>query len=341
MARNTAHRAIAPQPIPEIGRRRFICLCGAALASSLLPGCQHSTIAPLAVAAHTWPGYEGLFLSRQMGWLAPELVDLVETRSATDSMRALSEGRAHAAALTLDEVLRARAKGMPLTIILAFDISAGADALLAHPGTRLTDLAGKRIGVEDGAVGTLVLTAALRQAGLSPTEVQRIPLTADHHYQAWKAGEVDAVITFDPVITQLQALGAVKLFDSRQMPDMIVDVLAVHTPLLRNPAYLPALRELVGAHFKALEHLRQSPDDYAYRTSAHLNLPAEQVLNSYKGLILPDVNGNRHLLAGERPALLASAHNILAELSQNDVLHSTDMLGSLLDPDFLPRETAS
>lgn len=330
-------------PLPEnssIDRRHFLEVLGYVLAWGLLPGCQEPPPSPLRLAAHTWIGYEGLFLARQTEWLDPQLAQLTETASATDSLRALEQGTVDAAALTLDEVLRARAKGTPLSIVLVFDISAGADALLARPEiSSLKDLAGKRVGVEDGALGALMLSEALHKAGLNPDQVQQISLTPEHHLEAWRRGEIDAAVTYEPVATQLQELGAQRLFDSREIPDFVVDVLAVRTPTLKAKGCERSVHHLIDAHFRALEHLHTSPDDFAYRTAAHLKLPAEEVRNAFRGLVLPDVANNHRLLSGPRPALLDSAHRIAAELFRDQLIPANATLDALLNADFLPPES--
>ncbi|MDO9067107.1 MAG: ABC transporter substrate-binding protein [Deltaproteobacteria bacterium] len=78
---------------------------------------------------------------RSEGWLDTQQVRLVEMSSGQDSLKALAEGKVDGAAMTLDEVLQARASGLPLSVVMIFDISAGADMLVAYPGIKtLADL---------------------------------------------------------------------------------------------------------------------------------------------------------------------------------------------------------
>ena len=97
----------------QFTRRHFLAgLAGLALAP-LSSACERAE-KPLVVASHVWPGYELMFLAQREGWL-PQGISLMETNSATVSRSVLAAGKADAAALTLDEVLRARAAGEPLT----------------------------------------------------------------------------------------------------------------------------------------------------------------------------------------------------------------------------------
>lgn len=315
-------------------RRQFMGIFAAGALWAMLPGCRNSQTSPLTVAAHIWPGYEFMFLAQHEGWLDTRKVSLRGTASASESMKALGEGAVDAAALTLDEVLRTRAAGTALSVVLVFDISAGADVLLARPEIReLKQLKGKRIGVEQSALGSLMLVKALAAAGLQRDEVQVVPLTIDRHEAAWGRGEVDALVCFPPLSSRLLAGGAVNLFDSRQLPDTIVDVLAVRQDMLEEKR--DAIRHLVAAHFRALRHLLTNSQDASYRMAAHLGLASEQVLPSFKGMVLPDPDNNRRLLGGDKPALQASAVSLNEVMFREGLLPRLNHLDSLLRADFL------
>lgn len=319
-------------------RRQFIASLGGLALAQALPGCGWLADKPISVAAHVWPGYEPLFLARNQGWLDANQARLVGTKSATESLQALAEGRVDGAALTLDEMLQARAKGLPLSAVLVFDISAGADMLLARTNIRkLADLEGQRIGYEKGAVGELMLDQALQSAGLAKEEVRLVSISIDKHVEAWNRNQVDAVITYEPTASQLLAQGALMLFSSSQIPNTIVDVLAMRGDAL-DSSHASAVRHLIAAHLRALDHLKRNPQDAAYRMAAHLDLPAPAVLGAFRGLVLPDAENNYRLLAGAQPELLASARKLSGIMVKSGLLKQDDTLVSLLRPDLLPAD---
>lgn len=320
--------------LPIITRRRFLSLLGGIVGASLT-GCGKQQ-RPLTIVSQFWPGYELMFLAQREGWLTTPELRLIKTSSSTESLRALSEGAADGAALTLDEVLRQRAQGIPLTIVLVFDESAGADALLVRPGIeKLTDLAGKRIGVEKTALGSLMLDRVLAAAGLPESAVTAVQLTIDEHLKSWREGSIDALITFEPVVTQLQALGAKRLFDSRQIPGLVLDVLAIHPDAAKIHA--KTLRKLVAAHFRALDRLNSSPQDTAYRMANSMGLDGQEVLTVMRGLELPDSAANQAYLAGENGSVLTSARQLSALMIRTGLLSEQDDLSGLINRDFLPR----
>ncbi len=316
--------------------RQFILAIWGLIVATAMSGCGLATDKPVSVAAHVWPGYELMFLARNEGELDAQRVKLVETASATETLQALAEGRVDGVALTLDEVLRARAQGIPLSVVLIFDVSAGADVLLARPGIKkLADLKGRRIGYESGALGALMLAEILRVGGLTKKDVQLVSLTINEQRDAWMRDQVDAVVTYEPVSSQLLAQGAVKLFDSRQIPNTIVDVLAFRSDVL-DRSHAAAIRHLVSAHFRALNQLNHNPHDAAFRMSARLGLPQGEVLSAFKGLLLPDAINNELLLAGSAPPLRESARRLSELMVGDGLLPHADPLAGLIRADFIP-----
>lgn len=320
------------QPLHTARRAFLLQLSGLALAP-LLSGCSGSG-RPLTIASHVWPGYEFMFLAQREGWLPKTGLALLETPSSKESLQALAEGRADGAGLTLDEMLRARAQGLPLTAVLVFDVSSGADALLVRPGiTRLQDLAGKIIGVEDTPLGQFMLHHVLTAAKLTLGDVTLIHQTNDQHLAVWKSGGLDALITFEPTASLLEAQGAHRLFDTRRIPDTVFDVLAVRSDALAT--HDDALRGLIAGHFRGLEHLRNNPQDAAFRMARRLKVPGQEVLQVFRGLDLPDLNANRRFLNG---TLADVARQLSGIMLTAGMLPAPDRLDRLANADYLPRE---
>jgi NitT/TauT family transport system substrate-binding protein len=302
-------------------------------ASLLNAGCAQDGV--LRIGAHVWPGYEFMFLAKDEGWLDDKRLALIETGSATGSLEALAADTIDGAALTLDEVIRARANGLPLTIVLVFNVSAGADALVAKAElTHLAELKNKRVGVEVGALGALMLAHVLARAGLQRGDVQEISIAADSHLNAWTAGEVDALITYQPTLTALEERGARMLFDSRDIPDTIFDVLAVRSDRLEKHG--PALRNLIAGHFRGLNALKRNPQDTAFRLARRLGLLGQEVMRAYRGLSLPGPDANHGYLGREGSRLFAAAQATQALMLEWDILDKTAPLDELLDANYLP-----
>jgi NitT/TauT family transport system substrate-binding protein len=307
-------------------RRRFL---GAAASLALaagwlsMAGCTGNEEPGLRIATNQWIGYELLYLGQELAATnAPadhQRIRLIELLSNTDSIQALAAGTVDGAGLTLDEAITARAAGLDLKIVLVFDFSAGADVLLARPGiAQLDQLKGKNIGVEQTGVGALMLDAAMKQAGLARGDIHAISMTADQHLTAFKQGKVDALVTFEPIASQIIAAGGLPLFDSRAIPGGIVDVLAISgKALAENPN---TLRTLLTRYFSALNYLQQQPDDASRRMAPRLGLTPAAVQAGYARLILPDLAENRRLLSGEPAPLEATARQLAALMLREKLL---------------------
>lgn len=322
----------SPLELPRSRRRFLACLTALSLAPLLACQSRH----PLRIAAHVWPGYELMYLARSQGLLPPQ-IELVDTASASESLTALFNRRVNAAALTLDEVLRARDQGLDLTITLVFDISAGADVVMAQPYiTTLSDLAGKRIGVETTALGAFIFQQLLAAANLKPRDVILVPVEHHGHQDAWQDARLDAQITYEPTVSRLEELGAHRLFDSRQLPDSIFDVLAVLTDQLQEQSR--NLSTLAAGHFRALEHLRRSPQDAGYRMAIRMQLSGAEALKTFRGLDLPNLVICRHLLGDPRSRLIKAATQLSAVMLEAGILRRPAVLDQLLSAEHLPRE---
>ena len=262
-----------------------------------LAGCSRPAT-PLRVGSVVFPGYEWMFLARELGFLDESRVRLIELQTNTDALRALAAGQLEAAALSLDEMWVARDSGIALRAVLVLDVSAGANAVMAHAPVTLQTLEGHRVGVDDSAAGRVMLGALLRAAGLRDAQIQVVPVRLDRTEEAFRLGAVDVVITAEPWAQRLERKGARRIFDSAAIPDRIVDVLAVRAEALES--HDSALRYLLAAHFAAQEMWRTQPQLAAQWMAPRLQVPPDEVAGMYRGLQLPTAAQNRALMQAGR-----------------------------------------
>lgn len=197
-------------------------LCFIVVAASCRPNPEKR----LKIGTNIWPGYEILYLARDLGYLDGLPVDLVEMTSASEVINAMRNGTINGAGLTLDETITLLDEGVPLKVILLLDASFGADALLAKPTFQdIEQLRGKRIAIENTAVGAILLNNALESAGMNLNDITIVPCTADRHPVCFD--DVDAVVTFEPSLSKIRKKGAIELFSSKDIPGTILDILVV------------------------------------------------------------------------------------------------------------------
>ena len=311
-----------------------VCLCFIAFIVSTfaLNGCTREQEPLLRVASNVWPGYETLYLARSLGYYDDKDIRLVEMPSNSQVSQALRNGMIEAACLTLDEALSLMQDGMDLRVVLVMDISHGADVVMARPGIdSLQSLRGQRVGVENAAVGAVMLDATLKAGELQAKDITIIPLTVNEHADAYLAGKIDAIVTFEPVRSKLLKAGARILFDSSQIPGRIVDVLVVRAEIAG--LHKKALKELLTGHFQAREHLSDQPQDAEKRLAPRLG---NNGLAQFTGLSLPDIKENRSLLGGNPPRLQITAGALADLMLHRKLLQGAVAVDHLADPSFLP-----
>lgn len=325
---NLSTHTAAPLPGPD--RRALVA------AALLAPLAACSPRRPLVLAGHPWPGYEPMFLARTLGYLPSDVV-LREAPTVGASIDAVKRGEVDGAMLTMDEILQLRDQGVPLQIVLVFNVSKGADVLLAQPRiAQLSGLRGQRIGAEDSALGSLMLAMVLERAGLQPGQVTVRRITYEEHEAAWARGDIDALVTYEPVAARIKKTGARQLLSTREMPDTIFDVLAVRPEVLKTHG--DVLRATLAGHFRALSYLRQNPWDAAYKTVPHLGVSAEEMIASLRGLELPDLIGNQRYLSVQDGDLLRVANKLSAILLQAGVIAKPVEAGQLYSGAYLPAD---
>jgi len=320
-------------------RRQFLRVSSASLCSvplaSLIVGCEKGE-SLVRIASNVWPGYELLYLARSKSYFSDQQVRLVEVPSATVCIQSLAAGTVEGAMLTLDEVLTARAEGINLRVVAVLDISMGADVMLVKPEIKnLSQLKGKRIGVEQSAVGAIMMDAILQKANLKANEVNMVYMTVNRHQDAYLNNEIDALITFEPVKTQLLTEGATRLFDSSEIPGRIIDVLAVLPRVIENRQ--ETLKEVVAGHFKARDYFLNNATKASELLARRLQIPVEQVPGTFQGMELPDVNKNHEMLSGDEPALAQSAGELAKIMQAAFLLPQNVSLKKLIDGRFLPK----
>lgn len=272
---------------------------------------------PLRIAIGPWIGYEPLVLARENEWLGPDL-RLVETLSNTETNQALRDGSADLAGVTLDEALRLRSDGVPIRIVAVLSDSRGADALVAREGIAgLADLRGRRVLVEDTAVGYFLLQSALQSVGLDRSDVRQVQVQSSYLPARWRAGDADAAVAYEPMLTELLAQGGQVLFSTHDHPGLVLDVLVARQKVLdeRRPGVVAALRawdravaEFGRPTLLPLDLLaadgRQTPDEYR---------------RALAGVELFDLAEGRDWLAG-RPSRLDQALESLAAVLRDGAL---------------------
>lgn len=219
--------------------------------------------APVRLGFSAWPGWFPWQVAEEQDLFAANdvQVELVYFEKYTDSLNALATGNLEANSQTLNDTLAWISGGSAQTIVLTNDNSTGNDQIIAREGiTTVADLAGARVGVEEGTVDHFLLLLALEEAGLAEDDIEIVPLATDAAAAAFVAGQVDAVGAFAPfTTTALERPGSTVIASSADFPGAIPDHLVFDTGFVEsNP---DSVQAVVDAWFDTLEWIADHPGE--------------------------------------------------------------------------------
>lgn len=295
--------------------------------------CNEEQHEPLTIASSPWPGYEPLYLARDLGYFDGK-VKLFELPSSDITMESFRNGSTDLASLTLDETLELLQDGTKLRILLIMDISNGGDAVMAKPDIKkLSDIKGKRISIVNIPLGLYMLNRLLDKAGIERNEVDIFSMPETHQEKFYKAGKADVVITFDPVKTNLKNRGMHVLFDSSDIPNEIFDLLVVH-----EDVYLKRFDEVcdVGKQwFRTLDYISNNPETAATNMGKRLGVTSVELNEMLKSLIIPVREKNEKLMVGDKPALLSAAKKLAEIMLKEKQLSKLVDASNTIDKKFM------
>jgi len=286
-----------------------------------LAACTVKDNRPLRLATNLWPGYEPFYLAQYLGVFRKD-IEVIQLPSSTEVMRAMAHGNLDAAALSLDEIITLMAGGLDIVPIMVLDYSRGADAIVTlNPD--LDSLAGIKVGVENTALGAIVLSEALSQSELGFDELTIINVSPDDHEKELQRGRLDAVVTFEPVKTRLLGQGGKVLFDTRQAPQLVVDMLVARTDALT--ASPQRFKQLIAGYLKAREYMQTNQSEAEVFFCKRLKLDKEQLQLAFDGIYLPTLQDNRDWFSGA-PSAYDQAFNRMLQVMRDRNLVKNDVV---------------
>ncbi len=227
-----------------------------------------------------WPGWfpwqvaqdEGIFKRHAVQ------VDLKWFDGYLESISTLTAGQIDANSQTLGDTVSSVSGGADQVVVLVNDNSTGNDKVIVREGINaIADLKGKKVAAEEGTVDHFLLLLGLKKAGLSPKDIQFVPLETGKAAAAFVGGQVDAVAVFAPFTTQaLKRPGSKELFTSKNFPGAISDHLVFTRKFVNE--HPDQVQALVDSWFATLDYMKTNQEK-SYKTMAKR---AGVTVNEYK-----------------------------------------------------------
>jgi NitT/TauT family transport system substrate-binding protein len=209
---------------------------------------------PLTIAYSDWPGWLVWEIGIEKGFFREAGVDVkFEWFEYLPSIDAYSNNKVDAVNIVCGDSLTT-ARGS--TAIVLTDYSNGNDMIIAKKGIEsIKDLKGKKIGLELNLVEHILLDNALKDNGMSESDVKIENFETNKTPQALASAGVDAIGAWYPISgeTLTTVAGSKALYTSAQAPGLIYDALQVspESLVLRRDDWL----KVVGVWFKCLDYL--------------------------------------------------------------------------------------
>ena len=258
---------------------------------------------PLKIGYSDWPGWVAWEVAIEKDMFKEAGVEVeFEWFDYVASMDAFAAGKLNAVAMTNGDALVTGATGASNVIILINDYSNGNDMIVAVPGIEsVKDLKGKKVGVEIGFVGHLLLLNALEKSGLTEADVELVNVPTNETPQVLASGDVDAIVAWQPSSGQALSLvpGSKAIYTSKDEPGLIYDVLAVSPESLA--ANKEAWSKVIDVWYKAVSFIKDpaTADEALSIMAARVGLKPEE----YK----PFLAGTKILTLDEAKGFFAKA----------------------------------
>lgn len=253
---------------------------------------------PLTIGYSDWPGWVAWEVAIEKDWFTEEGLDVTfEWFDYVASMDAFAAGQLDAVLMTNGDTLVTGSTGALGVMIIVGDYSNGNDMVVAAQGiSSMAELKGKKIGVEIGFVGHLLLLNGLEKAGLSEEDVELVNVPTNETPQVLASGDVDAIVAWQPNSGQALSLvpGSTAVYTSADEPGLIYDALAV------APESLSTNREdwskVVDVWYRVVDYILDpaTTEDALSIMAARVGLSAEEyapLLSGTKLLTLEQAKG--------------------------------------------------
>ncbi|WP_293340969.1 ABC transporter substrate-binding protein [Microcoleus sp. CAWBG58] len=317
---------ISWKPKSKLNIKPGFCLFAIALCLTFLTNACgfgfNQSLKPLRIGTVSFPGYDiaryaqtsEIFKQRGIK------VELVLFENSQDANRAVIRGRLDAAFATLWDVIQVDPGNGNPVVLMAIDISAGVDGIVAKPEIKsVANLRGKKVGAQLGTTNHLVLLEALKANEVKPSDVQILDYSNDVTAEKIKAGEIDAGVLWQPLLgeTAKSVKGNI-IHTTKQVDSLVIDILMSSDKIAK--AKKAELKQFMLAWFDVMHAVETQPKKVFNAVGKQLGQTGEAFASNYAGLKKGDMTLNRRMFGPENR--LKSAKEEIIQLLKSDPRHN-------------------
>ena len=291
---------------------------------------------PITIAYSPWSGYYPLTIAMEKGFFAERGI-VVEPKFDKDYIGQIDtfrHGRYDGILVALGSVLNILETTPDARVILVVNVSEGGDAVVARQEIETVgDLEGKIIGTRLGDFGELLVREMLKQNEIPLEDVKIVNIRTEELAARLSDRTIDAGQAWEPYTTQAVNAGHHIIFDSRQTPGLIPDVLVMRRSVVRERP--EELKALLAAWFQAQNYWLENPEEVQNLVADALDLQPDEV--SFEGIELPDLARNLEIMTpgDTTDSLYFTAQLYTDFFAANGVINTPPNLEALIDPGVL------
>jgi NitT/TauT family transport system substrate-binding protein len=236
--------------------------CGSSSGSTSERGGSSAAPVTMSVAIDPWIGYAPWYIAQSKGYdvkngVKLDFVDFVEDK---DLEAAVASGQLDSTHGLMSTALRFEGANIPIKVALFQDASTTAGALIASHGiSTIQGLKGKNVAIEEGGIGDILFRLALKDAGMSASDVHILNIPSAQAGAALIAGRVDAAYTYEPYLSAARSKGDfTTVIEDGAYPGVSSDVWEISDSFAKDhPA---AVTGALRAWSEAVDYIRANPD---------------------------------------------------------------------------------
>lgn len=171
-------------------------------------------------------------------------IKLVQVNDYVESVNQYTAGKLDGVVATsMDTLTIPAAGGKDTSVVILGDYSDGNDGVVLKGAKSISDIKGRAVNLVELSVSQYLLARGLEKAGMKLSDVKLVNTGDADIVAAFASPQINAVVTWNPQLSEVKkAPGATLVFDSHQIPNEILDVMAVSSATLKaNPALGKAL----------------------------------------------------------------------------------------------------
>jgi NitT/TauT family transport system substrate-binding protein len=209
-----------------------------------------------------------------------------------ESMHDVNSGKLHAMGFTQYDLVRHVAAGNDLAGIIAIDYSETADALVAKAGiARLQDLRGKKIALHRGTYLEYLLSVVAQRDDLDLEEITLVDRSGEEAIADFIAGRVDAILSWEPYVSDAKKAGGVEIFSSGDFPGLTYSVFTLRRDFIEaHPREVDALTQVWQ---RTERFIRENPQASCAIVARLSNEPLPYVEGLLRSDRVLDISDNR------------------------------------------------